>query len=304
MKNPNLFLRKPSKKPAIGRKSESGQAQIVTALLFLFLIPAGMIIAQNATNITTSLEGNVILNETTKTTIKTEELAAESTIHTNITKDNSSYPDTNQTQNKPSEINLTINTTKDKNVTENGIKNKQENLNKTNQRPLSPTTTSNQTLSKALNGTNTTLFGLSEQNETLNETKTFDNQTLYSNDTLRESTVFQNKTLGNQSQINKAANSTIPSREVYLTATIAIPNKITRGKEVQFLVVLKNTGNATARSVTGQWVLPEGFEAEQVSFSCGDIEPESACSNVINVQTTHSTNLGESRIEVLVSYAE
>ncbi len=48
------------------KKSEVGQAQIITAVLFLFLIPTGIIIAQNVTNTSNTsfpLEGNVVSPE-------------------------------------------------------------------------------------------------------------------------------------------------------------------------------------------------------------------------------------------------
>jgi len=263
------------------RRSETGQIQILAALLFLLLIPTTVIIAQNATNITNytipiegmlvNISDNHTLNETldenqnlTNTTLPQENI----TSNASVGLDNTSTLIGNQTINltlplnetnttleppEPPEINLTYNQTQ---PTENTTE------------PPENETPINITLPEELD------TSLNETNETATEP------------TLPEliPEPFQTKPI--------------------LEVTISSFDQFNRNELQQIHAIIQNLGNGTALDVQGTWILPTGFEPNGLTFTCGDMPPGSACSDLIDVTPTLQTETGDNEIKVEVKYYE
>jgi hypothetical protein len=263
----------PSRNITIKRKSETGQAQILAALLFLLLIPTSVIIAQNATNITNytlpvegmlvNISDNQTLNETLNETptdnitIPPENLSLNITTEINLT-----FPK-NETNTPPTSINLTYNITDP------------------------------------------------PENET-QENETQPNATLPEEPDISPNETIQNETDQNDTQETPPPTPepepeiTIPQPPTtpILEITISSPDQMNRNEPDQFLVVVNNIGNGTAFDVRGTWILPSGFEPEDRSFSCGDLSPGSACSDLLDVLPTLQTETGDNEIKVEVRYYE
>ncbi len=241
-----------------------GQVQILAAIVFLFLIPTTVIIAQNATNSSNtsfenlSLEGNLIasLNISDIANQSQQEKPPENqTSETNTSSGDvvDEEPPSNQTLNET--LNETINTTT---------------LNET-----LPET--NQTLNETLNETS------------LNQTPSDENVTSPQNETLNET-------------LNETVEPPVipPSNLPILAVSIQGPDRITRSENITFSAEITNEGNGTAIDVKGFWVLP--YTKEMPEFSCGEMEPGKICTQEIEIQTDFATPAGLSDIRVEVSY--
>jgi len=130
----------------VSNRGRLGQAQILAAILFLFLIPTTVIIAENATNSSSpptfpnlSLEGNLVLN----TSDIVNESPTNVTIETPVSNESS---ETNSSVDEELPTNQTV-------------------MNKTNQTEINVTLLLNQTLNETINLTEPT-------NETINLTLT------------------------------------------------------------------------------------------------------------------------------------
>jgi len=71
----------------------------------------------------------------------------------------------------------------------------------------------------------------------------------------------------------------------FLSVDIHSPDKITRGEEFIIKAVVKNSGDADAKNVVLEWVLPEGFEivSGNAQENC-EIPPSSECTSEIIVK--------------------
>jgi hypothetical protein len=246
-----------------------GQVQILAAIVFLFLIPTTVIIAQNATNSSNtsfdtfvenlSLEGNLIAPANTS----------------NVTEQSQEErPPENQT----SETTNSSGDAVDEEIPPN------QTLNETVQ---------NETLNQTL----------PEKNQTLNETDQNLNETLP--ETLPENiTSPQNETEPQNETLNETASPPLipPSNLPSLAVSIQGPDRITRGEDITFSVDITNEGNGTAFGVRGYWQLPEGLDVPARFFDCPDLGPGESCTQEITIPTTPSTSSGISEITVKVGY--
>jgi len=91
----------------------------------------------------------------------------------------------------------------------------------------------------------------------------------------------------------------------FLSVDIHSPDKITRGEEFIIKAVVKNSGDADAKNVVLEWVLPEGFEivSGNAQENC-EIPPSSECTSEIIVKASFSSILGKNDIKVLVRYVD
>jgi predicted transcriptional regulator len=267
------------------KKSSTGQVQILTLFLFLFLVPASIIIAQNATESINST-GELILEQMNITAdtfadanqTNTEMQNASAIMEANITSIANESNETlisemqNQTQNlTTAEIENQTNLS-EQNITIQGNLS-EENL-----------TVSNQTV---LNETNTTIPEAA--NETENITMP---ETQNPNITLPET---ENQT-----------NITLPeAAHPILDVKISSPDKMLRGESFDISAVVSNAGNSDAKNVLLEWILPEGFEmVSGDSEECGTISPGSECVRNVTVSSSLSTDIGKNQIKVIVKYEE
>jgi hypothetical protein len=240
-----------------------GQVQILAAIVFLFLIPTTVIIAQNATNSSNtslenlSLEGNLIAP------INTSDIANQS---------QEEQPPENQT----SETNTTSSS---------DFVDEEPPLNQTlNEAAQNDTEPTNQTLNETLN--ETTEAPESVLNETINVTSP-QNESL--NQTLNETV---------EPPVIPPSSLSLPS----LAVSIQGPDRIIRGEDITFSAEITNGGNGTAFGVQGYWELPEGIDVQVRFFDCPDLGPGESCSQEITIPTTLSTSSGIKEIKVKVRY--
>ncbi len=135
------------------KKSKLGQVQILAILLFLFMVPTGIIIAQNATesfqkNLSLSLEGNLIAAHNNTTDVIVENTPLEYIVF-----ENTSENSTDILQNF--NVNQTLNENLNENISEN-ITLPESSLNETNETQVELPIL-NETSNETLNETNETI---------------------------------------------------------------------------------------------------------------------------------------------------
>ncbi len=264
------------------RKSSSGQAPLLAAILFLILVPTSVILAENAT---VNLTGMI-----TNASIPNTSLPAENaTANIATVKTNSSMLSSLSSGN--STLNATFNIT--------GIAAANEaafidETNRTSPGNATPETT-NETLPQEdaglpLNDTNTTLpeeepppGTASPENATLNETG--------------QETADYNMTGGDAANDTKPARADSPD----LAVSVHGPDRIFRGSDAVFSVEIVNKGNGTAFQVTGSWRMPD--TGEETGFECGDVGPDEICTHELLLSTTVGTRTGIKEIGVVVRHA-
>lgn len=247
-----------------------GQVQILAAIIFLFLIPTTVIIAQNATNSSfenLSLEGNLIAPVNTS----------------DVLNQNPTIPE-EPPANESSETN-----------TSSGF---------VDEEPLP-----NQALNETLNETNQTMnvSALNETNQVLNETQPETNQTANItravNETILNETQLNetNQTLPEDNMTEPWNGTEIPfSVNPHLTVSISGHDKITRGEDAVFSAEIMNSGNGTAFHISGSWKLPD--TADQPTFGCDDLEPGDACTQELVLPITVGAQTGINEIGIEVRY--
>lgn len=89
-----------------------------------------------------------------------------------------------------------------------------------------------------------------------------------------------------------------------LDVGIISPNKITRGEAFEINAYTRNIGSASAKNVSIEWVLPEGFYISTGSGSvdCQELAPETSCWNNVTATVPLSSKMGLNDIGVRVSY--
>jgi len=246
-----------------------GQVQILAAIVFLFLIPTTVIIAQNATNSSfenLSIEGNVIQLPQSTTDVA----------------DSNASDVTNQSQAEQPPENQTSET--DSSVVDEEF-------------PSFPP--SNETLNETLPGTSQTLNDTSNGtvlNRTLNETVPANGTGL--NET--------NQTLPDDNYTLPSDET--PEDEVTGHADISVDtgcmDVLIRGETFAIYAILSNSGTSTAFNVSPEWLMPLGFEILDTDNPCGTIQSGEHCTITASVYVPESAGLGPDEIRILVSYVE
>ena len=269
--------RKKASRDAFHRKSSAGQVQILTIFMFMFLVPASIIIAQNATESMNST-GELILEqvnitiepftELNQTSPEMQEPAIEANTTSIISEQNETVPSENQTL-----------TAEDNQTVQQGNITGEEN-------PTEPQT--------VLNETNETQENLTVLNETI-ANETIQNET--------EAILPENQTTPSEVQENE----TIPEvLQPVLAVRITSPDKTLRGEQFDVSAIVSNTGNSEAKNVRLDWIMPEWMEivSGEVSAACGAITPDSECMSSITVFMPMYADVGKSEIRVIVRYEE
>jgi hypothetical protein len=283
------------------KRPQLGQVQILAIAIFLLLIPTTFIVAQNATG-NFSMEGDLILDETTtQDNITTELIQQDQTgTQTNVSEE----PHASKTQS----TDIPEKAAPETNVTDNITDQNETQYNETQETP--PTnetvneTTQNETLVTPPTVNET--FEINVTINTTNQTETQDNESydiipnVTENITVNESADDVNVT------INQTMNQTeTPPEEPELYIEIFSPEKITRGETFSLEAKVSNTGNGTARDVVLYWILPDGFVilSGSGSVDCQEVAPQTSCWN--NITTTASlSSIGNYDIRIRVSYSE
>lgn len=271
-------------------KSSLGQTQILAIVLFLVLIPAAIITAQNATNFTQNIsipiEGYLTgLNDSPAPN------------QTGLIKDIISNETSNETNESEIgfEINVSLNITDDVslNITDDVIIN--ETNNETNE-SVGNESVGNETYSEPPNMTinetdSNATFEINETNETYTEPPIVINETVNETEPIEEP------------EINETLNET-EGTEVILDVEIISPEHVSRNESLEIKAFAENTGSVTAKNVRIEWILPEGFEilSGDGSAYCEELVPESSCWNNITAAVSLTSQIGKNDIKVMVSY--
>ncbi len=248
------------------RKSQTGQAQILAAALFLLLIPTTIIVAQNVTdNPTGDMTANITVD------IPSENATENITSPPKETE--VPVPNKSETEEGTTLINETNLTTP---------------LNDTNTTIPEENITINITL--PLNETNTTLPGEVVINTIPEANKT--NVTIPDN---------QTQELPEQEKEEVEPEALGPVLEVNLN----IPERANRNEAFILSAEITNFGDTDARDVEIEWILPDGLSilAGSGSHYC-DVPAGATCTNELKAAASLSSELGEQEIKVLVRYFE
>lgn len=254
-----------------------GQGQLLLMLLLLFIVPATVIVAQNATNQTSDAGGmlvagglpeDIFLNISNDTAIVHN--LSESPIKTNLAESNS---------------------------TESTVP--QENITPPPEIPSSEAniTYTNLTVPISEPDLNDTI--ISQENMTIPEPN------------VTESPTPPNETM----QIPPETNLTVPNatdenitlpeeppKEPGISVRITSPSRITRGETLTLEAVLENRGG-DAHDVILEWMLPEYFEASGgIRQDVGEFPSNSSVVSGITVYSKKNSPLGVSGIKVRISY--
>jgi uncharacterized repeat protein (TIGR01451 family) len=253
-------------------KSNLGQMQLVAIVLFLTLVPAAIITAQNATNITgnisASIEGYMTaLNESTSNLSGDllGELLSES----------------------GNEMNGTTNQTEPENGTELPSASKDAfGLNGTYENNEINITIGNETVIIANDSRlNETIENSVPEIQTVNETQ-IGPQVIMINESVNET----EQEADNETQVMEAG--------------IISPEKVNREETFEIKVYAKNTGPAPVKDVKIELVMPEGFTvvSGSNSYYCHEIGPQDYCWNNTTAKAAISSNLGTGHIKATVNY--
>ena len=266
------------------RKSSAstGQVQILSLFILLFLIPTTAIIAHNTSQIMTG--GNLVLEN-----INVSEVAAET-----------ANPEAVQ----PLEDGIAQET----NITS------AEEPGEQNEAPSEQLPAENLTIQENLTEINVSV-GMEENQAT---PETVSNETVLPDEGIFENESFENQTQGNLTgqEQETLANETIqkpeppaepPMAEVpkaVLEARILSPEKITRGESFDISGIVGNLGTGEARNVRLAWEIPAGFDvvSGETETVCAALPPGSECSNNLTLSSSFSTEIGMSEFKILVNY--
>jgi hypothetical protein len=254
------------------RKSSSGQAPVLAAILFLLLVPTTIIIAENAT---TNLTGSIVAN-----------FSFENATYLNITNMPGSENATlleNATDKLPAPENLTTNGTNAS--LEAGTLYIETPENETgDDDSLNITLPENETPSNTTSPENTTI-NISIPGNT-SDTPFPENAT---NTTLPE----------NQTQETPPSESPGP----LLVVDLDVPEKVDRNVPFRVSAEVTNAGETEARNVELEWVLPEGVSiSEGNEIQMCDVPSGGPCTSNLALIPSLSSSLGEKEIKVLVRY--
>jgi len=264
----------------VWRKSSSsiGQVQILTAFLFLFLVPATIIIAQNATQSMNST-GQFVLDQLNMTPEAFGEANATipEMINMSAILESNATLIANETNETTSAENQTLVPEENQTIQEDNVT--------TVESPTEP------------------LIFLNETQENL----AIPNETV-ANETIQNemnATVIlpESQTLPETGE----ANATIPEvLQPILTVRIISPEKSLRGEQFDISAAVSNAGNSEAKNVRLEWILPEGLEivSGQNPADCWTISPDSECMSSLTVSAPISADIGKSEIKVIVGYEE
>lgn len=260
-------------------KASIGQSQVLLAILFLFLVPTSVILAQNATlNETLPLEGNLISDPALQETI---EMPFD--VLDNIALPDNTTNHTNQTQ-PPTDSLVPENTTN---------QSVNETFNGTNVPPGNIT----------INNTNTTIPEINiTENTSMNETNTTQNVTINDTNTTLPDT---NITVNDTNYTVPEPNIAIPIEYPSLFLGIDAPERFVRGTTAAITAKAVNRGLASAYNTVLVLEIPEYFEiaSGDLEFDCGDLGPSENCENTVRVDIPADAVLSKEEIKVTVSYA-
>ncbi len=247
------------------KRSQLGQAQVLVAILFLFLIPTTIIVAQNATD---NISGQI-----------TAAISPENATYTSHPPETPDIPPSNPS-NEPGTNKTTISNKPTHNVTP----------------PINQTSPILQ-----LNNTNVTLSGentTSHDNDTIAGLPNVTPPGVPGNQTIQQPS---NETSGNQTQEPPEQEPPEPALEV----TLQLPERANRNEPFLISAEIANTGDTDVLNAEVEWVLPERFSILEGSGShyC-DIPSYAACLSELTVFASLSSMLGEQEIKVLVRYNE
>jgi len=241
-----------------------GQAQLVALFMVLLLVPATIIVAQNATNSTAVLEGMAIasdagLNETLDDNVSVAGVEVNENITDTATGNGQNVTDITEI----SELNGTS-----ENFTIPDATEPEENE-------------TNIAIPEEANFT--------EENSTLNETE---NVTIH----VEENITYENITTEENATPAEPA-------EPDVRIEIINPEKITRGESFLLKAVVSNRG-AKAENVVIEWVLPDFFEITEGNEKekIETFDANTTFSSEILVSSRTDASLGASEIRVRVSY--
>jgi hypothetical protein len=262
----------------------SGQAQILAVLLFLLLIPATAIIAQNAT-VNSTFTGDVTEQAIPNISKTDQAQGSVSYYPENITLPEDTRNQTTNTTDEGVQIPVEENDTRE-------------------------TPPENQTINIPLNYTNETE---STGNVTVSDEwdKTI-NETLDNEDSINETQQPEPLIPEIRENINQTINQTVnetetePSNVPVIEAGILSPDTIIRGGNSELMVYAKNIGSASAHDVIMEWILPDGFMILSGSGSvhCQELAPETSCWNNITATASLSSYTGLNDVKVRVKYVE
>ncbi len=256
----------------IPMKVGKGQAQLLALFMILLLVPATVIVAQNATNSSIGLEGMATALNVTK------EIPENLTIREGTEwvdgpalgggEENTSAP-ANGTQ---EETNVTVPDEEPQPVNE---------TNETAPEPVFP-----------------------RINETVNET----NETIPNETAPVENVTDINETQNITEDEVPIPDENVTEETVgpELSVDIMSPDRITRGETFELLAVVENTGEGEAGGVQIEWLLPDVFAVldGDLTYECGNIAPNQSCTADLSVSAKYDANLGMNEIKVRVTYVE
>jgi len=248
--------------------SLKSQAQLLTILFFLLLLPTAIIVAQNATVTTDSVAGMI-------TAIETNEA-----IDTNMPGDfvnnfsDEIVENTNTGEITPDSLIASNNETDDVAA--------EENQNSDEVTPSEENSTYEME--------NDTSFIQEQINENLTE---------QTNDINVTATLFPEENATGE----VAEDEPVQPAEPEIIIQIISPEKVTRGEPVVLRAEINNSG-ADARQVVLEWILPEYFVITEGSGTenIGDLAAGSSFTSEIAVLSTEDAALGPGEIRVRVSY--
>jgi hypothetical protein len=252
------------------KKSSSGQAPLIAAVLFLVLVPTSIIIAENATdNITGSLAG-LNLSMENQTTSEKEDVMQDYEANSSDSENKAHDDPGNILNNQPPKDNIYIKKTE---------KSTHENQSQDN-------------TSDIINSANHTSF----------PPNISDSQTVF--DKTNES-LIQNQSVENRSSQKTENKSIMQSIGPVLDVDLIVPERANRNQEFTVTADVLNSGDEEARDVVVEWVLPEGISIIEGSGSnvC-NIPPLATCRSELRLAASLSSKLGEREIDVLVSYLD
>ena len=87
-----------------------------------------------------------------------------------------------------------------------------------------------------------------------------------------------------------------------LSIDLIYHKKITRGETIEIKVIISNAGGV-AKSVSGFWIVPKGFEIVSNEINeCGDLIKGESCTLNLLLETSLETTQGFNKIDVEVNY--
>jgi hypothetical protein len=155
----------------------------------------------------------------------------------------------------------------------------------------------NDSLSNVSGSGNIELF---EGNETLTTTTTV--KSLESNETTTTSTTTSTSITTSSTTTTTAPPSI--TKGVKLDVSLHAPSDVVRGEEVRITATIINVGDLEAKNISVAWDFENavGFEILSASDECERLNPNESCDAWVLVKPSYSTQLGENKIRVVVTY--